>query len=109
MIRHTPKELTVPTSERVTVTLPAGTVESIDKLEKNRSRFIAQAIRRELEHRRHEELQRSIDNPHPEAGELADAGFDDWATSLPTEDDGLVETAAGTQVVWVPGEGWREP
>lgn len=98
----------MPSTERVTVTLPAGTVENIDRLEKNRSRFIAQAVKRELEHRRHEELQRSIDNPHPEAGELTDAGFDDWAASLPTEGEALVEMAAGTRVVWVPGEGWRE-
>ena len=92
----------------MTVTLPAETVENIDRLEKNRSRFIAQAVKRELEHRRHEELQRSIDNPHPEAGELAEAGFDDWAASLPTEEEALVDMAAGTQVVWVPGKGWRE-
>ena len=98
----------MPSTERVTVTLPAGTVENIDRLEKNRSLFIAQAVKRELEHRRHEELQRSIDNPHPEAVELADTGFDDWAASLPTEEDALVDITAGTQVAWVPGEGWRE-
>jgi hypothetical protein len=98
----------MPSAERVTVTLPAGTVENIDRLEKNRSRFIAQAVKRELEHRRHEELQRSIDNPHPEAGELAEAGFDDWAASLPTDEEALVDMAAGTPIVWVPGEGWRE-
>lgn len=95
-------------SERVTVTLPAETVEHIDRLEKNRSRFIAQAVKRELEHRRHEELRRSIDNPHPEAGELADVGFDDWVASLPVEEEALVDVAAGTNVVWVPDEGWRE-
>jgi hypothetical protein len=93
----------------VTVTLPAGIVEDIDRLEKNRSRFIAQAVRRELEHRRREALQRSIDNPHPEAGELAQAGFDDWGASLPAEEEALLDMAAGTPVVWVPGEGWREP
>lgn len=98
----------MPSTERVTVTLPAETVENIDRLEKNRSRFIAQAVKREIEHRRHEELRRSIDNPHPEAGELAEDGFGDWAASLPTEEEALVDMAAGTQVVWVPGEGWRE-
>ena len=95
-------------SERVTVTLPSETVQHIDRLEKNRSRFIAQAVKRELEHRRHEELRRSIDNPHPEAGELADVGFDDWAASLPAEEEALVNVAVGTAVVWIPGEGWRE-
>ena len=98
----------MPTTERVTVTLPAETIETIDRLEKNRSRFIAQAIQRELERRRQEELQRSIDNPHPEAAALAEAGFDDWAASLPTEEEALVDMSAGTPVVWAPGEGWRD-
>lgn len=95
-------------TERVTVTLPAETIETIDRLEKNRSRFIAQAVQRELEHRRQAELQRSIDNPHPDAGTLAEAGFDDWAASLPAEGAALVDESAGTPVVWVAGEGWRE-
>lgn len=98
----------MPSTERVTVTLPAGMVENIDRIEKNRSRFIAQAVERELEHRRHEDLQRSIDHPHPEVGEFTEAGFDDWAASLPTEEEALVDMAAGTQVVWVPGRGWRQ-
>jgi metal-responsive CopG/Arc/MetJ family transcriptional regulator len=32
------------TTERVTVTLPAELVESIDRYERNRSRFIAEAV-----------------------------------------------------------------
>lgn len=96
------------TTERVTVTLPAETIETIDRLEKNRSRFIAQAIQRELERRRQEELQRSIDNPHPEAAQLAEAGLDEWAASLPSEEEALVDTSAGTPVGWAPGEGWHD-
>lgn len=86
-------------TERVTVTLPARMVETIDRLEKDRSRFIVAAVEREVERRRYEELQRSIDNPHPEAGDLTDAGFDDWAASLPTDVEPLVEPSLGTPVV----------
>lgn len=96
------------TTERVTVTLPAELIESIDRLEKNRSRFIAQAVEHELARRRHEELRRSLEHPHPEAAELADAGLDEWAASLAEGDEGLVDVSAGTPVRWVEGEGWVE-
>lgn len=95
-------------TERVTVTLPAELVESIDRLEKNRSRFIAQAVVHELDRRRREGLRRSLEQPHPEAAELADAGLDDWAASLPEGDEGLVDMAAGRPVRWAIGEGWIE-
>ena len=35
-------------TERVTVTLAAELVEAIDRMERNRSRFIAEAVAREL-------------------------------------------------------------
>ena len=97
------------TNERVTVTLPADLVRDIDRLEKNRSRFIQEAARRELERRRRELLERSLRSPHPETAELADAGFAGWAASLPEEDAaGLVDLRAGTEVRWVLGVGWQE-
>ena len=74
----------------------------------NRSRFIAQAVEHELARRRHEELRRSLAHPHPEAAELADAGLDEWAASLPEGDEGLVDMSAGTPIRWVEGEGWVE-
>lgn len=98
----------MPTTERVTVTLPAELVESIDRLEKNRSRFIAEAVQHELDRRRREGLRRSLEHPHPEGAELADAGLDEWAASLPEGDEGLVDMAAGKPVRWVEGEGWIE-
>jgi metal-responsive CopG/Arc/MetJ family transcriptional regulator len=52
--------------ERVTVTLPKDLVRDIDRREKNRSRFIAEAVHRELDRRRREELRRSLENPHAE-------------------------------------------
>jgi len=97
----------MPTTERVTVTLPVELVQSIDRLERNRSRFIAEAVQHELDRRRREGLRRSLERPHPEAAELADAGLADWAAALP-DDEGLVDMAAGKPVRWVEGEGWVE-
>jgi hypothetical protein len=95
--------------ERVTVTLPTDLVRDIDRREKNRSRFVAEAVRRELDHRRREELRRSLQHPHPESDELADEGLAAWARSLPEEDtDSLVDSNAGEPVRWVPGKGWVE-
>jgi hypothetical protein len=94
--------------ERVTVTLSAELVESIDRLERNRSRFIAEAVGHELVRRRREGLMRSLESPHPEAAELAETGLADWAASLPADDEGLVDISAGKPVRWVEGEGWVE-
>jgi hypothetical protein len=96
-------------AERVTVTLPGDVVREIDRLEKNRSRFVLEAVQHEIERRRREELQRSLENPHPETEELAEAGLDDWASSLPQEDAAdLVDLSAGKPVRWVPGKGWED-
>ncbi len=94
--------------ERVTVTLPAELLRDIDQREENRSRFITEAVRNELERRRSLELQRSLENPPPETREFADPGFAEWARSLPQEDESLVDLDAGTAVHWSPGEGWVE-
>lgn len=99
----------VPTSERVTITLPADLVREIDRLEKNRSRFMQDAARHELVRRRRELLQQSLRSPHPETPDLAEAGFEEWASFLPDEDvTGLVDHRSGTEVRWVPGEGWTQ-
>lgn len=98
----------MPTTARVTVTLPADLVESIDRLERNRSRFIKDAVEHELVRRRREGLLRSLEQPHPEVADLADAGLDEWAESLPDEDEELVDMTAGKPVRWVEGEGWVE-
>jgi hypothetical protein len=91
----------------VTVTLPTEVVEDIDRRERNRSRFILEAVRRELKRRQREELNRSLQNPHPETSELADAGFAEWGSRLPEERaSDLVDLRAGRSVRWVPGRGW---
>jgi hypothetical protein len=92
---------------RVTVTLPSEIVDEIDRREKNRSRFVLEAVRREVQRRRREELRRSLENPHPESSELADAGLDDWGgRSRRGESDELLDPAAGKPVRWVRGKGW---
>ena len=92
-------------TERVTVTLSAELVEEIDRLERNRSRFISEAVEHELARRRRDALLQSIRTPHPETAELADAGLANWTSDLP-DDEGLVDQAGGTAVSWVEGQGW---
>jgi len=96
------------TTERVTVTLPAKLLERIDRCERNRSRFIAAAVARELLRRRREGLLDSLRNPHPEAAELTETGLAEWGASLPSDEEGLVDVNAGTAVQWVEGQGWVE-
>ena len=96
------------TTERVTVTLPVELVERIDRLERNRSRFMAEAAEHELIRRRHAGLLRSLEAPHAEAADLADESLAGWDASLPVEDEHLVDVAAGTPVRWVPGQGWTD-
>ena len=52
-------------AERVTVTLPTDLVEQIDRMERNRSRFIAEAVEHELVRRQREALLRSLRIPIP--------------------------------------------
>lgn len=97
----------MPNVGRVTVTLRADLLEEIDKMERNRSRFIAEAVEHELQRRRREALLQSVANPHPESTDLADIGLGDWLKDLPDEND-LVDLATGTPVRWIDGRGWVE-
>lgn len=97
------------TKARVTVTLPSEVVDEIDRRENNRSRFVLEAVRRELEHRRREDLRRSLESPHPDGLELAEEGLAEWASALPADSaSDLVDLEAGSSVRWVPEEGWIE-
>ena len=99
----------MPSVERVTVSLPYDLLREIDRRERNRSKFVAEAVRREVDRRRRTELRRSLENPHPETAELAEQGFEEWARGLPEEDaEALLDSSAGKAVRWVPGEGWVE-
>jgi hypothetical protein len=96
-------------TERITITLSAELVEGIDQLERNRSRFIAEAVEHELARRRREALLSSVHNPHPETTDLSDAELGEWTADL-SDEEGLVDVAAGTAVQWVEGQGWvKEP
>ena len=95
--------------DRVTVTLPNELVRDIDRREKNRSKFVAEAVRNELDRRRREDLRRSLHHPHPESAKLAEQGLEEWMRGLPEEDpEALVDRKAGMPVRWVSGEGWME-
>lgn len=104
ILSHT---LAMPAMERVTVTLPADLVEKIDQLERNRSRFIAEAVEHELAQRRRDALLQSVQNPHPETTDLVGIGLSEWIADLPS-DETLVDASAGTPVRWVEGQGWTK-
>lgn len=92
-------------TQRVTVTLSPELLDQIDRLERNRSRFIAEAVQHELARRRRDALLRSVGSPHPETKELVDTGLGDWTSDLPDE-GGLVDPSGGTAVRWIEGQGW---
>jgi hypothetical protein len=94
---------------RITVTLPPELLDEIDRRERNRSRFVLEAVRREVQRRRKEELRRSLAHPHVETSELADAGFEDWGSRTRSgESAGVLDAAAGRPIRWVRGKGWIE-
>jgi hypothetical protein len=94
-------------TERVTITMPSEVVEDIDRRAKNRSRFILDAVRRELDRIRREELRVSLRQPHAESDVVADLGVDDWGANLPEEEvEGLLDPKAGRRVQWRSGVGW---
>ena len=95
-------------SERLTVTLPEEMVREIEEQERNRSRFVQRAVARELERLRQEKLQQSLDNPHADSDVVAEAGFSEWADLGAEADQDLLDTEAGTDVLWDSGHGWVE-
>ena len=96
-------------TERVTVTMPADLVADIDRLERNRSRFITEAVRRELRHRQHLDLLRSLEDPHPDTLANAALGLERWGEELPAADSDLLDPTAGVPVHWDQQQGWQEP
>ena len=95
---------------RVTITLPEDLVAEMDRTAPNRSRFVLEAVTRELARRRRAALRASLASPHAESFLLAEAGVAEWGRSLPSEDgEGLLEPSQGRRVRWVDGKGWTEP
>jgi Arc/MetJ-type ribon-helix-helix transcriptional regulator len=97
-----------PPAERVTVTMPAELVAGIDRIERNRSRFISEAVRHELQRRQRRELLRSLEDPHPDSATNAALGLTSWAEALPAEVSDLLDPAAGVAVCWTHAHGWQE-
>lgn len=94
--------------DRVTITLPHSLVEDMDRRERNRSKFIRQAIRNELDRYRRESLRRSLLSPHSEGRKTAELGWEDWVATLPEADGELLDPDLGTGVEWRPEVGWVE-
>jgi len=95
--------------DHVTLSLPSDLVKDIDRREKDRNKFVAEAVRNELDRRRREELHRSLDSPHTEGTDLAEQGLEEWARGLPDEvNETLVDRDSGMPVEWISGKGWVE-
>lgn len=95
-------------SERVTVTIPAELVAGIDRFERNRSRFIAEAVRHELKRRRRKELLCSLEDPHPDSLATAELGLASWSQGLPPGDHDLLDPSGGVSLQWTAQQGWQE-
>jgi hypothetical protein len=97
------------TAARITVTLPPELVSEIDRRERNRSRFVVEAVRREVLRRKRDEMRRSLENPHPDSSELADAGLEEWGRREKAGDDtDLLDWTQSRRVRWIEGRGWIE-
>ncbi len=96
-------------SERVTVTMPAELIAGIDRFERTRSRFIADAVRHELKRRRRQELLRSLEEPHPDSLTTASLGLESWSQGLTAGDEALLDPRAGVALRWSEEQGWQEP
>jgi hypothetical protein len=91
---------------RITVTLPADLAEELDRAARNRSRFVTEAIRRELDRVRREALRASLEDPHAETSELAEQGLSDWAATVAEGDGELLDPREGKPVRWSTRKGW---
>ena len=93
-------------SSRVTITLPTEVLAEIDKGDKNRSRFILEAVRREVARRRQEALELSLVHPHPDSQSFESAGLEEWFLQGAQDAAELLDLDGGTPVSWVPDQGW---
>lgn len=94
-------------AERITITLPQKLVQDIDRITRNRSRFVLEAIIGEFERRRRDALHTSLSDPHTESRQVEEEGFDDWLAALAHEDGlELIDSKAAQPIRWVKGKGW---
>lgn len=78
----------------LTITVTVQLVEAIDRVERDRNRFFAEAVAHELRRRDREGL--------------ADAGLADCCAGVSADDVGLVDPSGGKAVRWIEGQGWIE-
>ena len=81
---------------------------SLSAIERNRSRFIAEAVRHELKRRQRQELLRSLQEPHPDSIITAELGLETWSQGLPAGDHNLLDPSAGVPLHWEREKGWQE-
>ncbi|MCW5867330.1 MAG: hypothetical protein KIS61_08685 [Candidatus Eremiobacteraeota bacterium] len=93
---------------RVTVTLPEEMLAEIDQQAENRSLFVAEAVRAELNRRRKERLIHCLQKPHPESVDMAECGFQEWVAMAAEGDSDLIDPARLRPIQWEPGIGWKE-
>lgn len=94
---------------RVTVTLPEEVVAEMDRSAANRSRFVLEAITRELARRRRETLRLSLSSPHAESLAVAEAGIGAWGRSLHSGGaQRLLDPSRGRRLRWAEGKGWKK-
>lgn len=93
---------------RITVTLPEEVVAELDRHTRNRSRFVLTAVEKELGHLRRQALLTSISAPHPQSGEIAESGLEEWADRGADGDEELLSADGGRPVRWSPEGGWTE-
>jgi hypothetical protein len=108
LLTFLPMARSAPPAERVTVTMPGELIAGIDRIEGNRSRFITEAVRHELQRRQRQELLRSLAAPHSDSAATAALGLADWAEALPEGDNDLLDPKAGVAVHWRQDSGWQE-
>lgn len=95
-------------SVRVTVTLPEEILVEIDRGDRNRSRFVLEAVRREIVRRKLEALEVSLNHPHPDSQALEPAGLQEWFQAGSQDAAELLDLQGGTEIHWVPDQGWVE-
>ena len=99
----------MPGVDRVTVTLPNDLVREIDRREKNRSKFIAEAVRNELDRRRRDELTGRWTTPTPRVLNSPSRDLRSGRAAYPRKMPRHSSTVnAGRPIRWVSGEGWVE-
>lgn len=95
-------------AQRITLTLPSEVVTAIDRTTHDRDSFVTDAVRHEIDRRREDQLQRSLDRPHPETSMANKSVPRDWPTGVPHDEwDELLTSELGQDICWEEEKGWQ--